>query len=588
MKSGSTRREGAPGAVTGRGIGVGACVLLLLVINPFTLADNIDIAAMEQGECLEVPAQPVSESFRFEPSPAHEALANMVPLGVEIRSIRITRHKVFDLDDPEENNRLYRWANDFHSVTRESVVRSHLLVTEGETYVPARVREAERILRDLKFIYDATVRPWRWCGESVDLEVVTRDIWTFTPTVSFSRSGGTNDYALGFRDTNFLGSGKQVAIKYDSDEERAGTTLVYADPAIMASRWQMRLSLTDNDDGHDHTLRVNRPFFSVYETWSAGGNLEDQELEEKLWFRGDEVAEFDHQRDMARIFGGIAPDLQPDQQVGRWLFGYTYESHEFDFSDSDIPPPELPEDRDYSYPFIGYQSIEDEFVEAMNLNYLGRTEDLYVGERYNWTLGWSGEDLGGSRDQLVLGGRYGNTLWVDERHWWVVDSDISGFWNVDDEDFENLWWTTETRYHLRQAEKWALFARLRVDYTDGLTGDEQLTLGGSNGLRGYDRHYQVGDRSAVLNIEQRYYSDWHPFRLVRVGAAAFFDVGRAWFPNEDNGSNGDVLSNAGIGLRLNSSRAEKGSVIHIDLAFPFDKDDDVDDVQFLITVKDTF
>ena len=129
---------------------------------------------------------------------------------------------------------------------------------------------------------------------------------------------------------------------------------------------------------------------------------------------------------------------------------------------------------------------------------------------------------------------------------------------------------------------------MRLDYTDGLTLDNQLTLGGSNGLRGYDRNYQVGDRAFVFNLEQRYYSDWHPFRLLRVGYAAFFDVGRAWFGGRDNGSNGDVLANAGIGLRLNSSRAEKGSVIHIDLAFPFMHDDDVDDVQFLITVKDRF
>ena len=49
-----------------------------------------------------------SESFRFEPSPAHDALAQIVPLGVEIRSIRVTRYKVFDLEDPQENNWLYR------------------------------------------------------------------------------------------------------------------------------------------------------------------------------------------------------------------------------------------------------------------------------------------------------------------------------------------------------------------------------------------------------------------------------------------------------------------------------------------------
>lgn len=91
----------------------------------------------------------------------------------------------------------------------------------------------------------------------------------------------------------------------------------------------------------------------------------------------------------------------------------------------------------------------------------------------------------------------------------MVDTAITGFWNVDDEDFENLWWTTETRYHLRQAEKWALFGALRLEYTDGLTLDNQLTLGGSNGLRGYDRNYQVGDRAFLFNLEQRYYSNWH-------------------------------------------------------------------------------
>jgi len=379
-----------------------------------------------------------------------------------------------------------------------------------------------------------------------------------------------------------------VVIRYESDEERSGTNFVYADPSLFGSRWRMRLSWTENDDGYDRNLRFNRPFYSIYEKWSAGTGIRQQELEEKVWFRGDEVAEFDHEIERFRVFGGIATETAEDRQVGRWLFGYTYEDNAFSFSDSDIPPPELPQDREQSYPFIGYQSIEDEFVELRNINYLGRTEDVYVGESYRWALGWSGEAIGASRDQLALEGNYSNTLKVDDGQLWVVDTSLTGFWNIEEEDFENLWWTTETRYHLRQSEKWALFGALRVDYTDGLTLDNQLTLGGSNGLRGYDRNYQVGDRGYLFNIEQRYYSNWHPFRLLRVGYAAFIDVGRAWFHGEDNGSNGDVLANAGVGLRLNSSRAEKGSVIHIDLAVPFMDDDDVDDYQFLIRVRDRF
>jgi hypothetical protein len=577
--------SGAGSSFGGRGNVAWGALCCLLMLSPTLQAASVGAG---NGDCLEVPPQAETESFRFEPSEPHAELAAQVPLGTTIGSIRVTRFRVFDMEDPDENNRVYRWANDFHWQTRESVVRQHLLVEEGDIYIPDQIRESERVLRDLGFIYDARVRPWRWCGEVVDLEVITRDIWTFTPIVSFNLAGGTSDYSLGFRDKNFLGSGKRVMIRYDKDEERQGTTLAYTDPLLFGTRWRMNLRLTDNDDGHDRAFRLNRPFYSIYETWSAGGALEDQLQEEKVWYRGDKVAEFDHQREAARLFGGIARDVERGQQVGRWLFGYEHETNEFDYSDSDKPPPELPDDRDYSYPFVGYQSIEDEYIQTRNINYLVRTEDLYVGERYNWRLGWSDESLGATRDQVALKGAYGNTLMIDDRNWWVVNSSVSGFWNVDDEDFENLWWTTQSRYHRRQAEKWAAFARLRLDYTDGLTLDNQLTLGGDNGLRGYDRHYQTGDRSFVFNLEQRYYSDWHPFRLIRVGAAVFFDVGRAWFKNRDNGDNGDVLSNVGIGLRLNSSRAEKGSVIHIDLAFPFDKADDVDDVQFLIRVRDTF
>ena len=542
----------------------------------------------QEGSCELVQPQDASASFRFEDSPEHLAFAETIPDGVYVASIRITRYRVFDSEDSRENSGIYRWANDFHSLTRDWVVREQLLFEEGDYYLRTLVEESERILRDLKFIYDARVRPWRRCGDQVDLEVITRDIWTFTPTVSFSRSGGENEYSLGFRDTNFLGTGKQVVLRYDSDEERSGTTFIYEDPALAGSRWRMRVSLTDNDDGHDRRFRLNRPFFSVYERWSAGIRLEDWKLEENIWFRGDEVEEFNHEQQSVRLFGGIATERELEKQVGRWLMGYQYEENEFSFSDSDIPPQELPEDREYSFPFIGYQSIEDEYIQAHNLNYLGRTEDLYVGEHYQWNLGYSAEALGATRDQVHLSGRYGNTLRVSPRDLWLVESEVTGFLSVDDTEFENLWWTVNSRYFWRQGPKWSIFSGIRLDYTDGLTGENQLTLGGQNGLRGYDNNYQVGDRSAVFNIEQRYYSDWHPFRLLRVGYAVFFDVGRAWFEGEDNGSNGGVLSNAGIGIRLNSSRAEKGSVVHIDLAFPFNKDDDVDSVQLLMTVKDRF
>ena len=235
--------------------------LLIFLLGGFLLSGRAAGEAVPDGSlgdtaCREVSPQSTTDSFRFRPSDEHRELAESVPEGARIRSIRQQRHTVFNLEDPAENNTLYRWANDLHSITREWVIDDHLLVEEGEHYQQARVEESERILRDLGFIYDAEVRPWRVCGGEVDLEVITRDIWTFTPMLSVGRSGGENKYAFGFRDANFLGTGKQIILMHESDEERSGNTIRYVDPNIAGTRWQGRVSITDNDDGYEHGLRL--------------------------------------------------------------------------------------------------------------------------------------------------------------------------------------------------------------------------------------------------------------------------------------------------------------------------------------------
>jgi len=562
-------------------------VWLLALCQPLPLRAQ-DVISGDSDACSGPAPQPHNDSFRFTRSVAHDAFTRSVAHDAVIGSIRFVRYNVFNMEDPRESNWLYRTANQLNVITWESVIRDQLLVSEGDSYNAARLAESERLLRDLDFIYDARVRPWRVCGNVVDLEVITRDTWTLSLEVGLSRSGGNDEYSLGLSDSNIFGSGKEIGFLREKDDDRSGYTFFYNDPALLGSRWHLNFTFSDNDDGYYRNLDVERPFFSVYEEWSAGARATQGKFEQATWFRGDEVTEFDQENEILNAFGGIAVDVQEDQRVGRWLFGLYHETNEFSFSDSNIPPEELPEDRDYAYPYIGYESIEDEYKEVWNMNYLGRTEDFFIGERYDWRLGWSDDSFGATRDQLSFGGSYGNTLLVDDHQMWVANAYLSGFWSVDQSEFENLWWTGETRFYHRQAHQWTFFVEGRIDFTDGLTQDKQVVLGGDSGLRGYDRNYQVGDRSFVVSLEERYYSNWHPLRLFRVGAAAFVDIGRAWYDDRDNGENGGVLADAGVGLRLNSSRARKRTVIHIDLAFPLVTGDDVDSVQLLFRVRNRF
>jgi hypothetical protein len=38
--------------------------------------------------------------------------------------------------------------------------------------------------------------------------------------------------------------------------------------------------------------------------------------------------------------------------------------------------------------------------------------------------------------------------------------------------------------------------------------------------------WHAGTSRGLLTFEQRFYTDWYPFRLARFGAAVFGDVGR--------------------------------------------------------------
>ena len=118
--------------------------------------------------------------------------------------------------------------------------------------------------------------------------------------------------------------------------------------------------------------------------------------------------------------------------------------------------------------------------------------------------------------------------------------------------------------------------------------DNPVELGGDTGLRGYPLRYQSGDSKVLMTLEQRYFWDWYPFRLFRVGGAIFADTGRVWGDDPMGGENLGWLSDVGFGLRLASTRTGTRSIIHIDVAFPLNGDDSIDSVQLVIESKKSF
>jgi len=121
-----------------------------------------------------------------------------------------------------------------------------------------------------------------------------------------------------------------------------------------------------------------------------------------------------------------------------------------------------------------------------------------------------------------------------------------------------------------------------------LDADQQILLGGDNGLRGYPLRYQSGEGRWLFTAEQRWFTNWYPFQLFNVGAAVFYDMGATWGRDPLGTPSQGLLRDIGFGLRLGSARSALGNVLHIDVAYPLDGDESVKKVQFLIETKKSF
>jgi hemolysin activation/secretion protein len=144
------------------------------------------------------------------------------------------------------------------------------------------------------------------------------------------------------------------------------------------------------------------------------------------------------------------------------------------------------------------------------------------------------------------------------------------------------------RYYAKQSSNWLFFSTLAGTVGKRLDLEDQILLGGDNGLRGYPLRYQDGTSRALLTLEERYFTNWYPFRLFRVGAAVFYDMGRTWGQPPLAAQDLGLLKDAGFGLRFGNARTGLGNIIHVDVAFPFDGDPSIKRVQFLVQTEQEF
>ncbi len=505
--------------------------------------------------------------------------------GAVIRRIVIEPRQIFDESDRREDNALYRLANDLHVRTRADTIRAQLLFREGERYDPRKLAETERNLRTLSFLYDARVVPVRYENGQVDIKVITKDVWTLSPGISFGRTGGTNSSRFELEETNLFGWGKKIQISHGSNVDRTSTAFEYRDPNLFGSHWTLGAVYADSNDGSDRALSFGQPFYSLDTRWSSTFRTRQFDRTVSRYNRGRIVDQIHQDEDSFEMGGGFSSGLV-DGWVKRWTGGMRYDRNVFRQAPTGLTARILPPSRTLSYPYVGFGMIQDAYSKVGDLNQIGRTEDLYLGTRFNVELGYGSTSLGATRNGLILNASVLKGMELSPLTQLFFASSLTT--RVESGKARNLMLDGTGQYYWRWRDDRVLYLSLGGTVVHALDPEGQLLLGGDNGLRGYPLRFEAGTSRALLTVEQRFYTQWYPFRLARFGAALFADAGRTWGHDAVGDSNAGMLGDVGIGLRFGNTRSGLGNVLHIDFAYPLTRQQGVRKLQVLVETKQSF
>jgi hemolysin activation/secretion protein len=511
--------------------------------------------------------------------------AELEAAGTKIGEIRIRNRDIFDLDDPRENNALFRLANKLHIQTRSSVIARSLLFKSGDPVSANVIEETERVLRSVRYLYWARISPAAVHDGVVDVDVETRDTWSLSPNVSFGRSGGENTTSVRITEYNLLGTGVLLDFGRSNSVDRSSNELLIRNDRAFDGWTSMHLGHANNSDGKRSEGAVDHPFYSLDTRWAAGVSASDDDRIDSVYNAGKIVSQYRRRERKAEIYGGLSAG-RVDGWVRRYSIGANLQDDQYALDPALPAPALLPSDERLLGPFVRYELIEDRFKTLVNRNQIERPEAFALGVAARAQLGWALTAWGSSRNALLYAASVSAGFETGADKLLLASAAIDG--QLSDGRIRRQTLSAALRFYLPQSKRWLFYAAASGDVLTNPAPLDELLLGGDNGLRGYPLRYQSGTRRALFVFEERAYTDIYLWQLFRFGGAVFVDIGRAWGGDNQNTVNPDWLSDIGFGLRIFNVRSAFSNVLHLDIAFPNNPDTNIERVQYLVKVKTSF
>ncbi len=500
-------------------------------------------------------AHPIPKPGSYERTALDHALqARSLTLDPRPRGKRIGRIHVVNLEvfSPKDG-RWLTWLNWFHRVSRERHVRREVLLLPGATWNEELVEETERNLRDPIFTTLVIIAPVRSRSPGmVDLLVVTRDVWSLRFNSRFElQEGKLTELSLSFSENNFLGWRKQVALVFNMNQGDYDIGPLYVDKNIAGTRVRLRTDAaaifgraTGDLEGSRVRVLLDYPLWSLHRKWGANVSVRHKNSITRE-FLGTQLRQFDaeataeddaigweyRRRTLDLELGAVRS--MGDQVLHRvtsgWRLGDDRSAVLDSFPENPVVQSEfereiLPRSERSSTVFARYRMFTPRYRSYRDIKTYDLSEDVQLGPDVTAEVSASTRLLGSTTSHYNASARARWT--VDWRRDGYVRASAGAAGRLQGRDLlDNRVDASLRVVSPRIARLFRVVAQAAFSARIDEQSNRFLTLGGSNGLRGYPISWFLGQVRALANVELR--SMPVALGFTRVGGLVFWDAGHA-------------------------------------------------------------
>ncbi|MBU6159545.1 MAG: hypothetical protein KGO50_00375 [Myxococcales bacterium] len=511
------------------------------------------------------------------------------PNGLTVCEVTIETDEVFDPEDV-----FPMFLNSLHVVSRESVVRGALTFEQGDPFTELMYRDSERQLRNPSQYSIVLVLPVE--GEStaagcVDILVVTKDVWSLTPTWFFTTAGVLTGVQVGLVETNFLGLNDQLAATFNWGLGSWTLGPRYYSPRIGGTRWQISEAFDAIHDrelneyeGFAQQLVVSRPLYESHVPlgwrFEVGGSsrivrrFEGSEIRTYDAPETGEVESIDERwRERTVSVSGEATrsyGVAVKHNVSMGLSVSARDAEALPYERLSEPAlrsfedARLPREERVVGPGVGYEVYRNRWMTVRNVRTFGVGEEVRLGYYGSLGVRYSEPGLGATARFGRVTSLLGYRVRVMGDGW--ISGQVEQSVRVEERPLASVSDVT-TSGELRMVSGLTAAGRLVMRFSGVRLGrnegNVQVLLGGDTGLRGYPNGYLQSERYVLWNVEWRTRSV--EVLRTRLGLVFFGDAAATL----DDTRN--MRYKAALGLGVRWMIPQLGTEVRaLDIGFPLD------------------